>query len=378
MEGGVMRVVAAEIISIQRMVCTGCGAEANASCNCGVSYVPKAQRAAEAIKANPEKSDRAIAAEIGASPTTVGKAREQLSSGGQLEDAPRTGLDGKTRKSKPMKQVERVQQALDKAGVNSDVAVGPHGALYTVLREEEKSDRSIAGQTKADHKTVGAVRQELESAGEIPQLDKTAGADGKARKLPERKPPDPQEKEDRKTCVALYQKVLDAEREAAAQSLAGRFREHISAPYEILNSEDLAPPDVTGEELRLLAQMKDNLHRQVVEFEKMLDLFRWPITPSEESRKLANGMKHRAEALGCTMKKRGRQYEISGNGEGNLLTLDQVPEYLDHRRDEDEGKIYPQHRTVCGMTEPYEETNKEIRAAALAKNPDAKPFWLEH
>jgi DNA-binding transcriptional MocR family regulator len=85
-------------ISIQRMVCTGCGAEVNANCNCGVVYVPKAQRAADAIKANPEKSDRAIAKEIGASPTTVGKAREQLSTTGQLEDRPRTGLDGKTRK----------------------------------------------------------------------------------------------------------------------------------------------------------------------------------------------------------------------------------------------------------------------------------------
>jgi hypothetical protein len=82
-------------ISIQRMVCTGCGAEANASCNCGKPYVPKSVRAAEAIAANPEKSDRAIAADLGVSPTTVGKARE-LSSGGQLDE--RIGLDGKTRK----------------------------------------------------------------------------------------------------------------------------------------------------------------------------------------------------------------------------------------------------------------------------------------
>ena len=55
-------------LSIQRMVCTSCGAEANASCNCGVSYIPKALRAAEAVKANPEKSDRAIAADIGVAP----------------------------------------------------------------------------------------------------------------------------------------------------------------------------------------------------------------------------------------------------------------------------------------------------------------------
>ena len=64
--------------SIQRMVCTGCGAEANASCNCGLAYVPASQRAAEAIKNNPEKSNRAIAAELGVSDMTVGRARESL------------------------------------------------------------------------------------------------------------------------------------------------------------------------------------------------------------------------------------------------------------------------------------------------------------
>ena len=52
-----MRPVAAEVLSIQRMICTGCGAEANASCNCGVSYIPKAVRAREAVAANPEKSN---------------------------------------------------------------------------------------------------------------------------------------------------------------------------------------------------------------------------------------------------------------------------------------------------------------------------------
>jgi hypothetical protein len=49
-------------IAVQRIICTGCGAEANAACMCGVSYVPKAIRAAEAVKANPGKSDRAAEA----------------------------------------------------------------------------------------------------------------------------------------------------------------------------------------------------------------------------------------------------------------------------------------------------------------------------
>jgi hypothetical protein len=45
-----------------------------------------------------------------------------------------------------------------------------------------QSNREIAQQTKTSHTTVGAVREELEATGQIGQLDKTTGADGKARK----------------------------------------------------------------------------------------------------------------------------------------------------------------------------------------------------
>jgi N6-adenosine-specific RNA methylase IME4/ParB-like chromosome segregation protein Spo0J len=45
----------------------------------------------------------------------------------------------------------------------------------------EKSDRQIAETVKADHKTVAAVRAEKQATGEIPQLRKTVGKDGKAR-----------------------------------------------------------------------------------------------------------------------------------------------------------------------------------------------------
>src|SRR6478736_6101428 len=65
-------------ISLQRLVCNSCGAEAVASCNCGVDYKPKSVRAADAVKANPEKSDRAIAKEIGVSQPTVSKARKEV------------------------------------------------------------------------------------------------------------------------------------------------------------------------------------------------------------------------------------------------------------------------------------------------------------
>jgi hypothetical protein len=89
--------MAAYQISIQRMVCTGCGAEANAACNCGLDYKPKSVRAREAVEANPEKSDRAIAADIGVTAPTVGKARKESTVNNFTVDE-RTGLDGKTRK----------------------------------------------------------------------------------------------------------------------------------------------------------------------------------------------------------------------------------------------------------------------------------------
>jgi hypothetical protein len=45
----------------------------------------------------------------------------------------------------------------------------------------ETSNREIAKQAKASHVTVGAIRRELESTGQIDQLEKTTGKDGKER-----------------------------------------------------------------------------------------------------------------------------------------------------------------------------------------------------
>jgi hypothetical protein len=58
------------------------------------SPAAKSIRAAEAIKANPGKSDRAIAADIGVSHPTVAKARSEL--GGNNLPPERTGQDGKS------------------------------------------------------------------------------------------------------------------------------------------------------------------------------------------------------------------------------------------------------------------------------------------
>jgi hypothetical protein len=53
--------------------------------------------------------------------------------------------------------------------------------------DPEKSDRQVAGLVKADHKTVGAVRSEMEGRGEIPHVEKRA--DTKGRQQPAKKAP---------------------------------------------------------------------------------------------------------------------------------------------------------------------------------------------
>jgi ParB-like chromosome segregation protein Spo0J len=58
--------------------------------------------------------------------------------------------------------------------------------------DPEKSDRQVAIAAKADHKTVGKVRSKMEGTGEIPQLEKTVGVDGKARKKSAKKRPQKQ------------------------------------------------------------------------------------------------------------------------------------------------------------------------------------------
>jgi hypothetical protein len=123
--------------SLQRLVCTSCGAGAHASCNCGKPYVPAAQRVAEYDKANPGQSTRQAAAELGVDQSTVVRAR------GDADASP-------------------------------DTVTGRDGKSYPARKAKSESVTS--------------------------RTDVIA---------------DTEEDRDRKECVALYQKVLDAEREQA-------------------------------------------------------------------------------------------------------------------------------------------------------------------
>jgi hypothetical protein len=73
--------------TLTRYECPRCGN----NCQCGVPYVPKTVRAAEAIAAAPEKSNRMLAKETGLSEPTIRRARAS-------DDAPATvtGRDGKS------------------------------------------------------------------------------------------------------------------------------------------------------------------------------------------------------------------------------------------------------------------------------------------
>jgi hypothetical protein len=77
-----------------RATCAACGIEAG--CDCNAPYVPAGARAAAAVAATPEKSNRAIAAEIDVSDKTVAAARKR---GAEYSATERVGKDGKKYKA---------------------------------------------------------------------------------------------------------------------------------------------------------------------------------------------------------------------------------------------------------------------------------------
>lgn len=96
--------------------CTSCGMATEAACSCGVRYeIMRPGEAAErAVKAHPEKSDRAIADEIGVEKTTVLRARKSTGANAPVENPTtntRVGRDGRRRR---MPNRRRQDKAMDK------------------------------------------------------------------------------------------------------------------------------------------------------------------------------------------------------------------------------------------------------------------------
>jgi hypothetical protein len=76
--------------SLARLQCTKCGAEANASCDCGEPYKP-VEIAKDYARKNPTASIREISAQTGVSHASAQRAKSRVS-----PDTPVTGRDGKT------------------------------------------------------------------------------------------------------------------------------------------------------------------------------------------------------------------------------------------------------------------------------------------
>ena len=158
-------------------MCTACGAEANASCNCGTSYAPKAVLAREAVEANPEKSNRAIADEIGVDEKTVRKARADRSAPESV-----TGKDGKSypaRRLSPQedgsleekifsgtanqadvtewrkRERERMKEALPEGEDHERVTLGEYFALSKRASKLEKRNNELSAAFNAKEKTEG-------------------------------------------------------------------------------------------------------------------------------------------------------------------------------------------------------------------------------
>jgi hypothetical protein len=136
------RPVPAIKISIQRMQCTACGAEANASCNCGKPYAP-IKIAQNYVRANPSASVRAVAKETGVSHATAQRAKAAVSL-----DTPVIGRDGKTYSAKK-------QQAI------ADIADGLLGdACLMRVKAQEERDRKecVASAKKASKANRDAMK----------------------------------------------------------------------------------------------------------------------------------------------------------------------------------------------------------------------------
>jgi hypothetical protein len=85
--------------SVTHLACSKCFATTEVKCDCGVAYiyVPAGERAQQAVADNPEKSDRAIAAEVGVNAETVRRARKRSTAANAAVEK-RVGKDGKKRR----------------------------------------------------------------------------------------------------------------------------------------------------------------------------------------------------------------------------------------------------------------------------------------
>ncbi len=104
----------------------------------------------------------------------------------------------------------------------------------------QKSDRQIGAITGLDHKTIGTLRSGMGSTGEIPQLGKTIGKDGKERTTkpkPKAKPESTGEipQLGKQAFKKEYESMSQAQRKKAVDQLIGEFIENRTARQKLMD-----------------------------------------------------------------------------------------------------------------------------------------------
>jgi ParB-like chromosome segregation protein Spo0J len=108
--------------------------------------------------------------------------------------------------------------------------------IATLLKADpSQSNRQIADTAKTSHVTVGAVRSELEATGQIDQLEKTTGADGKSRKR-KAKPKGGSSVKGNKVTIT-YQEVVNIK---TALNAYGVLEEHLLDALQDVNDKSSA------------------------------------------------------------------------------------------------------------------------------------------
>jgi hypothetical protein len=142
--------------SLARLQCTRCGAEANASCNCGEPYKP-VEIAKAYSRENPSASVREISAQTGVSHASAQRAKSGVSG-----DTPTTGRDGKNYPAKAKtKTTDRrgrdlAVSALNQIGMAADYlrATKPGAIAAVIAANFDSDDRQ---RVRADIATIAAV-----------------------------------------------------------------------------------------------------------------------------------------------------------------------------------------------------------------------------
>jgi len=107
--------------------------------------------------------------------------------------------------------------------------------------QPEKSNREHAKSLGVDDKTVGAVRRNLQSTAEIPQFDRTVGADGKERPASRPTPPAEPDEADDIPADTITGEVVDGRREYADDENGIYIVDDSDDPEEFWDAVDNEP-----------------------------------------------------------------------------------------------------------------------------------------